>query len=74
MAKMRLVFTACALIFLELVTLFLDMEIPVDTYGMQALYNFWMLNEHKAIYFQVPGISKGDIFTYNVTEKSQEGK
>lgn len=50
------------------------MEIPVDTYRMQALYNFWMLNEHKAIYFQVPGISKGDIFTYNVTEKSQEGK
>lgn len=71
---MRLVFTAYAMIFLELVTLFLDMEIPVDTYRMQTLCNFLMLTEHMAIYFQVPGISQGDIFTYNVTEKGQEGK
>lgn len=38
--------------------------------------NVLMLTEHTcmAIYFQVPGISQGDIFTYNVTEKGQEGK
>lgn len=33
-----------------------------------------VLIEHMANYFQVPGISQGDIFTYNVTENGQEGK